>query len=62
MLERVDGLSVGHAFPRDSPPIRTAAHCESGWHFVLKSNTRDSLKMTHILHMAEDTAGEGTTF
>lgn len=30
--------------------------------FVWKANTRDSLKMTHILHMAEGTAGEGTTF
>lgn len=27
-----------------------------------KANTWASLKMTHILHMAEDTAGEGTTF
>lgn len=26
------------------------------------ANTRASLKMTHILHLAEDTAGEGTAF
>lgn len=30
--------------------------------FVLKANTLASLKMTHILHMAEDTAGERSTF
>lgn len=56
--------SLGLGFPRYffANWSRGSAYRGSCWCFVSKANTRAALKMTHILHMAEDTAGEKDYF